>query len=258
MESELQYCCILGTNICVTNMNDTIHHLGDNLEELRGQYICVSNVHTTVMAFRNEQYRNIQNSAAMALPDGKPLSLVSKRRGFKNAQRVSGPDLLVKMLLESKTKGYRHFFYGSTEDTLEKLKTEIMRQFPETVIAGMYSPPFRDLTVQEDEEIINFINECTPDFVWIGLGAPKQEKWMYSHKNRIYGIMLGVGAAFDFQAGTVKRAPKWMQKLCLEWFYRILQDPRRMLRRYIGTNFSFIWNVLKEDIRSKKEDKRVE
>ena len=120
----------------------------------------------------------------------------------------------------------------------------------------MYSPPFRPLTKEEDEKVIRQISESKPDFIWVALGAPKQEKWMYNHMNKVNGVMLGVGAAFDFEAGTVKRAPLWMQELCLEWFYRILQDPMRLIPRYFRTNLSFLWNVSKETRRIKKEKKK--
>ena len=143
-------CTILNTNIDVTDMQRTIIYLSESLEEFRGKYICVSNVHTTVMAFRDEEYRKVQNSAAMALPDGKPLSLVSRRRGFSEAERVPGPDLMPKIFELSKEKGYRHYFYGSTQDTLDKLKKQLQGKYPYLQIAGMYSPPFRPLTEEED------------------------------------------------------------------------------------------------------------
>lgn len=256
-QSEKKYCRILKTNISVTTMQDTICYLSEHLEQLRGKYICVSNVHTTVMAFRDEEYRKIQNSAAMALPDGKPLSIVSKRRGFTEAERVPGPDLMPRIFELSKEKGYRHFFYGSTQATLDKLKEKITKKYPYLQIAGMYSPPFRLLSESEDEQIIQMINDTCPDFVWVALGAPKQEKWMYDHMDKIHGIMLGVGAAFDFTAGTVKRAPRWMQELCLEWLYRILQDPVRLIPRYFSTNFTFLRNVGKESRALRKEEKKV-
>lgn len=251
-DTEFVYCRILGTNINVTDMEKTTAYLEENLEALRGKYICVSNVHTTVMAYQDKEYQKVQNMAAMALPDGKPLSIVSRRRGFADAKRVPGPDLMPRIFELSKEKGYRHFFYGSKEETLEKLKLNLLKQYPYLQIAGMYAPPFRDLTEQEDEEIIKQINSARPDFVWVALGAPKQEKWMNAHMDKISGVMLGVGAAFDFSAGTVKRAPKWMQELCLEWFYRLLQDPKRLISRYISTNASFLWNVRKENRKQRK------
>ncbi len=246
MKNELTYCKILGTNINVTNMEDTIAYLTGNLEQLKGDYICVSNVHTTVMAYRDKAYRRVQNSAAMALPDGQPLSIVSRKRGFSEARRVPGPDLMPAILDLSQKTGYRHYFYGSTEATLEALRTALLRRYPKLQIAGMYSPPFRELTQAEDEEVVRRINDSGADFVWVALGAPKQEWWMYEHRHRIKALMLGVGAAFDFTAGTVKRAPMWMQKLCLEWVFRSLRDPRWMLPRYLNTNFAFLYYVNRE------------
>ena len=245
-KDNLEYCTILKTNINVTDMDKTIEYITGNLEALRGDYICVSNVHTTVMAFRDEEYRKVQNSGAMALPDGQPLSIVSRRRGHANAKRVPGPDLMPAILNLSQEKGYTHYFYGSTKHTLEQLKKAVLSKYPKVKIVGMYAPPFRELTREEDEEITRRINDSGADFVWVALGAPKQERWMYEHRGRIGGLMIGVGAAFDFIAGTVKRAPMWMQKLCLEWVFRIMQDPKRMIPRYLNTNFAFLYYVHKE------------
>ncbi len=252
----MERCRILETDINVTNMEEVLEALENSLEEMRGDYICVANVHTTVMAFRDEAYRRIQNESRMALPDGKPLSIVSRRRGFENAQRVPGPDLMPRVFALSKVKKYRHFFYGSREETLDKLKKKIEEKYPWLEIAGMYSPPFRKLTPQEDREIVERINRTKPDFVWVALGAPKQEIWMAEHKNKVQAVMIGVGAAFDFEAGTVKRAPKWMQELCLEWLHRIMQDPVRLIPRYVGTNLSFLWNTYREGKRLKKGKKQ--
>lgn len=256
MKKELEYCKILETNINVTNMEDTISYITEHLEQLKGDYICVSNVHTTVMAYRDKAYRKIQNSAAMALPDGQPLSIVSRKRGFSQAKRVPGPDLMPAILDLSQKTGYRHYFYGSTESTLSALESVLRKRYPKLQIAGMYSPPFRELTEQEDEEAIRRINESGADFVWVALGAPKQERWMYEHRHKIHALMLGVGAAFDFTAGTTKRAPMWMQKLCLEWLFRILRDPRHMLPRYLNTNFSFLYHVHKENKKLRSEQGR--
>lgn len=256
MKNELTYCKILGTNINVTNMDDTISYITENLEELKGDYICVSNVHTTVMAYRDKAYRRVQNGGAMALPDGQPLSIVSRKRGFSEARRVPGPDLMPAILDLSQKTGYRHYFYGSTEATLEALRAALLRRYPKLRIAGMYSPPFRELTEQEDEEIISHINESGADFVWVALGAPKQEWWMYEHRHKIKALMLGVGAAFDFTAGTTKRAPMWMQRLCLEWVFRILRDPKRMLPRYLNTNFAFVYYVYREGKAIKQRRKK--
>mgnify|MGYP005747600913 FL=1 len=252
MTENLKYYSILGTNINVTDMEKTVRYMETHLEELRGHYICVSNVHTTVTAYRNPQYRAVQNGAAMNIPDGKPLSIVQRMGGEKDAGRVPGPDLMPELFALSEKKGYRHYFYGSTQETLDALKERLAEKYPEMTVAGMYSPPFRPMTEEEDREAVERINAAKPDFIWVGLGAPKQEKWMAEHEGRLCGVMLGVGAGFDFHAGTVKRAPKWMQEICMEWLYRIGQDPKRLLVRYLDTNFSFVFDLMKEGLKGKK------
>ena len=159
----------------------------------------------------------------------------------KNISEIS---LMGEIFEISAKKGYRHYFYGSKEETLELLQKKLMEKYPEIQIAGMYSPPFRPLTEEEDKVIIERINETKPDFVWVGLGAPKQEKWMAAHQGKIDGLMLGVGAGFDYYAENIKRAPMWMQKHNLEWVYRLVQDPKRLFKRYWSTNTKFIWNAM--------------
>lgn len=244
---ELQYCEILKTNINVTNMQDTLAYIGARIDALRGSYICVSNVHTTVMSYESEHYRTVQNSAAMALPDGGPLSKYSRFAGFRNAERVTGPDLMVELFRISAQKGYRHFFYGSTQETLDDMRTALRRDYPGMVVAGMYAPPFRPLTEEEDQKIIALINDARPDFIWVGLGAPKQEEWMYDHRGALNAVSVGVGAGFDYLAGHIRRAPRIMQVLCLEWLYRLLQDPKRLWKRYVTTNVKFLKYICKEN-----------
>ena len=239
--TSLRICNILGVNINVTNMQETVEYIENNIKDLKGNYICVSNVHTTVMSYEDEEYKKVQNSAIMALPDGKPLSIVSKKKGFKEAERVTGPDLMEEIFKVSEEFGYKHFFYGSTQETLDKLKERLLNKYPNLKIKGLYSPPFRELTEDEDNKIINDINNSNADFIWIGLGAPKQELWMYEHKNKVNGLMIGVGAGFDYHAEKIKRAPKVMQQLSLEWLYRLLQDPKRLFKRYIKTNLKFLY-----------------
>lgn len=252
MTENLKYYSILGTNINVINMEKTVSYIEEHLEELKGRYICVSNVHTTVTAYRDPAYRAVQNGAAMNIPDGKPLSIVQCMGGEKDAGRVPGPDLMPELFALSEKKGYRHYFYGSTQETLDALKEKLSEKYPKMDIAGMYSPPFRPMTEEEDREAVERINAAKPDFIWVGLGAPKQEKWMADHEGKVCGVMLGVGAGFDFHAGTVKRAPKWMQEVCMEWLYRIGQDPKRLLVRYLDTNFSFVFDLIKEGLKGKK------
>ncbi len=259
MKNKLRYCNIMNTNINVTNMRETVDYLVANLEELRGNYICISNVHTTVMSYRDKNYNKVQNSGAMALPDGKPLSIVCRRRGFYDAARVPGPDLMPEIFKASKKHGFRHYFYGGSPETLKQLRIRLEKSYPWLNIVGMYSPPYRPLTEREDEEAIRNINRTEPDFIWVALGAPRQEEWMYAHRLKVNGVMLGVGAAFDFLAGTVKRAPTWMQECCLEWLYRLVQDPRRLFPRYISTNVTFLVTTALEnrEYRVRNKSKKV-
>lgn len=244
---ELKCCSILGVNINIMTMKQVKDYLRDNIEMLRGKYICVSNVHTTVMSYEDHVYRNVQNEAALRLPDGKPLSIVARTRGFSNAERVTGPDLMGEIFAEASQNGYRHFFYGSTEETLARLKEKLEAKYPDIIIAGMISPPFGSVSQEEDTRFVNAINDSKPDIVWIGLGAPKQERWMHYHTGRINAVMIGVGAGFDYYAENIQRAPMWMQKLSLEWLYRLMQDPKRLAKRYWVTNFKFLKLVSKEN-----------
>lgn len=241
---DIPTCNILGVNIAAIDMQWLLDYLNKNIGDLSGDYMCVSNVHTTVTAYEDEEYRKIQNGGIMAIPDGGPLSSVGQKRGFKNMGRTAGPSLMGEIFKISASKGYRHYFYGSTDETLEKLYSVLMETYPGIQIAGMYSPPFRPMIEEEDKTIVERINETKPNFVWVGLGAPKQEKWMADHQGKVNGLMIGVGAGFDYYAGNIERAPEWMQKSNLEWLYRLLQDPKRLFRRYWHTNTKFIWNAI--------------
>lgn len=235
---ELTKCNIIGTDILVTNMEKTVALIEENIEELRGKYICVGNVHTTVMAHDDAKYHEVQRNAAFVLPDGKPLSVYSRKHGFPEAERVTGPDLM--LALFARRNGLRHYFYGSKEETLALLRQKMTAQYPHLEIAGMVSPPFRALSEAEDAAEVEKINASGADIIWVGLGAPKQENWMYEHMDRVNGVMIGVGAGFDYHAGNIKRAPMWMQKLSLEWLYRLFQDPKRLFKRYLVTNTRYL------------------
>lgn len=239
-KNEIPTCDILGVHIAAVNMNWVLEYLRKNILDIKGDYICVSNVHTTVTSYEDSKYLDIQNNALMALPDGGPLSSLGRKRGYTNMERVTGPSLMGEVFKE----GYRHYFYGSTEETLKLLKDKLTKNYPNMTIVGMYSPPFRPLIEEEDQVVIKQINDTNPDFVWIGLGAPKQEIWMSEHQGKINGLMIGVGAGFDYYAGNIKRAPLWMQNHNLEWLYRLIQDPKRLFKRYLVTNTKFIWNAV--------------
>lgn len=248
-KNEIPVCNILGVNIAAVNMNWLIQYLTENINaekgnRLTGDYICVSNVHTTVTSYENDEYCRIQNNALMALPDGGPLSAVGQKRGCTNICRITGPDLMHEIFKISPQFGYRHYFYGSTVETLDKLNTNLKRTYEGIEITGMYSPSFHSIQPEDDSKCIAEINRTNSDFVWIGLGAPKQEYWMSQHQGKINGVMIGVGAGFDYFAGNIHRAPKWMQKNNLEWFYRLMQEPVRLFNRYLKTNTKFIWNAI--------------
>lgn len=243
-KTQIPVCNILGVDIAAINMEWLLEFTLKNIKDLSGDYMCVSNVHTTVSAYKDDVYRAVQNGGIMAIPDGGPLSSLGRRRGYGNMRRITGPDYMREVMRLSVEKGYRHFFYGSTEPTLKKLRQRLKAEYPQLQITGMYSPPFRSLTEEENNGITRCINEADADFVWVGLGAPKQEIWMAEHQGELKGFMVGVGAGFDYLAGNIARAPEWMQKFNLEWLYRLCQEPGRLWKRYMQTNTLFVWHAV--------------
>lgn len=246
-KEQIPTCNILGVNIAAINMPWLVYFTIKHIKELAGNYMCVSNVHTTVTAYEDLAYRDVQNGGIMAIPDGGPLSSIGRKRGFAEMARTTGPSYMEEIFKLSAKHGYRHYFYGATEETLAKLREKLFAAYPKMEIAGMYSPPFRPLTAEEDAEVVQMINEAKTDFLWVGLGAPKQEIWMAAHKGEIHSFMVGVGAGFDYFAGNISRAPEWMQRNNLEWLYRLLQDPKRLFKRYLVTNTKFIWYAMIRD-----------
>ena len=243
-KSQIPTCNILGVEIAAINMEWLLDFTLKNIRNLSGDYMCVSNVHTTVSAYEDDAYRSVQNGGILAIPDGGPLVSIGRKRGYGEMRRTAGPSYMLEIMKASGGKEFRHYFYGSTVDTLKKLKSTMQNKYPEVNIAGMYSPPFRKISDEEDQSIIEKINASKADFVWVGLGAPKQEVWMAEHQGKVNGFMIGVGAGFDYLAGNIKRAPEWMQRCNLEWLYRLIQEPRRLLKRYWYTNTKFIWNAV--------------
>lgn len=243
---QSEYCKILNVNINILNMDKTKELVDSYILNKEYGYICVSNVHTTVMSYENNDYRDIQNNALLRLPDGGPLSVVSRIYGHKNAQRVTGPDLMEEIFKDSVKNKYKHYFYGGKQETLDLLKEKLKDKYKSINIVGMYSPPFRDLTFDENEEIVKMINSSGADIIWVGLGAPKQEIWMNKNSGKVSGLMIGVGAGFDYFAGNIKRAPSWMQKYSLEWLYRLIQEPRRLFKRYFVTNSKFLFYLARK------------
>ena len=246
-DSQLNHTCnVLGVNYTVTTISEAVSNIMSSLRKLSGQYICFSNVHTTVMAHDDESYRDVLNHAAYAFPDGNPVAKQIAKSGYPEVERVAGPDFMERMFFATANTEIKHYFYGSTEETIANLRIQLEQRYPGIQIAGMVSPPFRPLTPEEDEAAIKAINESGASLIWIGLGAPKQEKWMAAHQDKVNGVMLGVGAGFDFHAGTIKRAPLLIQKLGLEWLYRLFQNPKRLFKRYLVTNTKFLWLTRKQ------------
>ncbi len=253
----MKRCRILGINFCVTDLEEVSDYIIASAESLSGEYISLCNVHTTVMAMEDPSYRKAENGAALTLPDGNPIAAEQRKRGFPEAQRTGGPDLMEIMF--KKTSGnnnkLRHFFYGSTPETIRALTKALSRKYPGIQIAGSISPPFRELSEKEDQKITEKIRAASPDIIWVGLGAPKQEKWMAAHKGSFDAVMIGVGAGFDFHAGVRKRAPEWMQRIGLEWLYRLLQEPGRLFSRYFHSNTKFLLNVVRDRAGSRTRQK---
>ncbi len=248
---------ILGINISALNSYQEAYNVLLNRIRLSSSpsYITVNNVHTIVEGVMNKKYGEIINSAFLALPDGKPLTVVAKMKGSKNIERIFGPTFMEKTIDWGRKDGLKHFFWGSSKETLEKMLSQIKVSFPEVKIAGAVSPPFRRLTKDENRNYINQMNGAGPDIIWIGLGAPKQEIWMYENYKKLNrGVMIGIGAGFDYLAGNTQHAPEWMKKYALEWLYRLIQEPHRLWKRYLVTNSLFIWYLLLEFLHLKKFD----
>lgn len=243
-EEELESKYILGMRVDGTSYQDTIDQIFSWIKQKSSSYICVSNVHMTMETYDDTDFRNVVNSADLVVPDGMPLVWVLKLLGIKKQGRVSGPDLTIKLLKEAEKNKIPVAFYGSAQDTLNKLKERLEKQFPELIITELISPPYRSLTSEEQLLYIDKINKSGTKILFVGLGCPKQEKWMFENRERIESVMLGVGAAFDFIAGNKKRAPKFMQFLGLEWLFRLLSEPRRLFKRYFKHNVRFLWLTL--------------
>lgn len=204
------------------------------------RYVVLSNVHVVVTATRDDGYRRVIENADLCIPDGAPVAWMLRRLGFAGQARISGPDLMWALCARCAEEGLPVYFYGSTEETLSALRERLRLAFPALVVAGMESPPFRALSAEEDAAAVARINEGGAGIVFVGLGCPKQERWMAEHGGRVNAVMIGVGAAFDFHAGTVKRAPGWMREHGLEWLHRLITEPRRLWRRYLVTNTLFL------------------
>jgi N-acetylglucosaminyldiphosphoundecaprenol N-acetyl-beta-D-mannosaminyltransferase len=213
------------------------------------RYVVLANVHVVVTASREADFGAAVSGADMATPDGAPVAWMLGKLGSTKQERVSGPDLTWALLGSCETEALPVYFFGSSPDTLAALEQQLRVSFPKLIVGGYESPPFRPLTEQEDAEAVARINASGVGLVFVGLGCPKQELWMQAHRGLINAVMLGVGAAFDFHAGTVPRAPSWMREHGLEWLHRLASEPRRLWRRYLVTNTLFVWGVQRQLLR---------
>jgi len=225
---------ILGVGVSAVDIPRAISIVSQHVTERNQTYVCVTGVHGIIESQSDPALKQIHNKAGLVTPDGMPLVWMARRLGYDQITRVYGPDLMRAVTALSAQHGYRQFYYGGAPGVPDKLRSILTNQFPGLKVCGTLSPPFRPLTREEDEEIIAQINLTKPDIVWVGLSTPKQERWMAAHLGRIDApVMIGVGAAFDFLAGTKRQAPVWMQKNGLEWLFRLATEPRRLWKRYL-------------------------
>jgi N-acetylglucosaminyldiphosphoundecaprenol N-acetyl-beta-D-mannosaminyltransferase len=242
---------VLGASIDALSWDEALEKIVTWGARRESRYVCICNVHSVVTTTRDQSFRHVVNDADMATPDGAPIAWSLRCFGFSDQVRINGPDLMWKYLAEAERLGQKVFFYGSSESTLGKLSAVLAVRFPALQIAGMHSPPYRELTPEEDEQEIAMINDSGANIVFVGLGCPKQEKWMAGHRGRIRAVMVGVGAAFDYHSGVIKRAPAWWQRNGLEWLYRLCSEPKRLMKRYMVTNTLFIIGISRQLISQK-------
>jgi N-acetylglucosaminyldiphosphoundecaprenol N-acetyl-beta-D-mannosaminyltransferase len=241
---------VLGAQIHALSCDEAIGRLLGWARARASRYVAICNVHVVVSASRDEEYRAVINGADMATPDGAPVAWMLRRQGFRGQSRVSGPDLMWALCEAAHMQGIGIYCYGSTETTLAHLEERVRASFPRLPL-HVEAPPFRALSHDEDAEVVGRINASGAGIVFVGLGCPKQERWMATHRGKINAVMIGVGAAFDFHAGTVPRAPRWMREHGLEWLHRLASEPRRLWRRYLVTNTLFIFGAARQLLRGR-------
>ena len=243
---------ILGTKIDVVSWNSAVDRIIGWAGRHESKYVCACNVHVVVSAKGDLRLAEALDQADLATPDGMPIAWSIRRAGFPDQQRINGPDLMLETCARAAQAGISVFLFGSEPATLTALRNQLIKLLPSLQLAGVYSPPFRQLSRKENSEIATMINSSGAGIVFVGLGCPKQEIWMRRQRGSIKAVMLGVGAAFDYHAGTLRRAPAWMRNIGMEWLYRLLAEPRRLWRRYLVTNSLFIAATTAQLIRAKK------
>ena len=238
---------ILGVPVAALTLDELLQIMDRWIAERERHYVCAVSVHPLVESQSAPDLRQIYKAASVVIPDGMPLVWLLRRAGHAAADRICGPDLMPAMFERSQRTGARHFLYGSTTNTLALLTAKLHRQYPSARIVGSYSPPFRDLLPGEGGEIADRINAANADIVWVGLGAPKQDRWMAAYRPELDApVLISVGAAFDMLAGNLRRPPRFIQRSGFEWVFRLVQDPRRLLRRYAKCHSLFALMLLQE------------
>lgn len=237
---------VLGVPIDVIDMAGTIARISAWGRAGESRVACICNVHSVVTASRDASFMQVLAAADIATPDGAPVAWMLRRQGAASQRRISGPDLMLEYCAHAAASGEPIYLLGSTDDTLCRLRENLLARWPDLHLAGACAPPFRDLTPDEDEAIVAAVNASSARTLWVSLGCPKQERWMAAHRGRIRMPMIGVGAAFDFHAGTLLRAPRWMRDSGLEWLHRLACEPRRLWKRYLRTNSIFIAAALRQ------------
>ncbi len=243
-------CYVLGVGISPINIPLAVETIDGWISRREHHYICVTGVHGVMESQSCSDLKKIHNDAGMVTPDGMPMVWLSKWAGFKNVTRVYGPDMMAAVCEESVSKGHRHFLYGGAEGVADQLKQKLEERFPGIQIVGTFCPPFRQMSGEEDMDVIQRIDSTNADIVWVGLSTPKQERWMAAHTHSLKApVLVGVGAAFDFHAGLKKQAPPWIQKSGMEWLFRLITEPKRLWKRYLRNNPLFIGCIICEKLR---------
>lgn len=239
--TPIQRSNVLGVGISIINLDTAVAAIADAVAARSKGYICVTGVHGVTEAQDDPAFRHILNGAFLNTPDGMPMVWMSKLTGFRGIDRVYGPDLMLRVFEWSQSSGCRHFFYGGAPGVADELKARLTARFPSVQVVGTYCPPFRPLNPEEQAALTAQVATARPDMFWVGLSTPKQERFMAEYLPRLETtLMVGVGAAFDFHAGRVKQAPRWMQRSGLEWFYRLCSEPKRLWKRYLRNNPLFV------------------
>lgn len=240
---------VLGQPLDALSWGDALDRISAWATRHESRYVCITNAHSVVTGNQDEAFGDVLAQADMVTPDGAPVAWMMRHLGAPDQERINGPDLMWRYCERAAAAGQSIYLYGGTERTLELLQQRLRATWPALKVAGAVSPPFRALSAEERSAHVAAINASGAGTVWVSLGCPKQERWMAEHRGQVHAVMIGVGAAFDYHAGTIQRAPLWMQRSGLEWLHRLVSEPRRLWRRYLVTNSLFIWGAARQLLR---------